>query len=221
MKSSDEVFYDRYWENDHIKINAFDHPPSDWSEENFTFHQNFFKKFIETKNNLSVLDYGSGRGDFLNFLAKDELFSKVYGLEISEAAIAYSKKHYPNQTIIKANGSGIISLGDKTLDCIYCIDVLEHLLDVETFFEECYRVLKNGGHLFIATTLINRLKLLIIASFFIDDYFFGTSPHIRFFTKKNLRKLTLLKNFDYMGFCRNRSFLFFVPYGQMIAIRKK
>jgi len=222
MKSSDEIFYDRYWDDKHLKINSFDHHPSDWSRENFNFHQDFFKKFLTGKRGLSVLDYGSGRGDFVGFISTegDGLADRITGLEISDAAIQTSRSRFPNITFIKADGSGTIPLENESLDCIYCIDVLEHLLDVETFFEECHRVLKIGGSLFIATTELNKLKLMLIAMFFIDDYFFGTSPHVRFFTKKNLKKLLEMKNFKYLGYKRNRSFLLFIPYGQMVAARK-
>jgi len=221
MKSSEEIFYDRYWKDEHIKINSFDHHPSGWTLENFEFHYSFFKKFYGAKKNLTHLDYGSGDGDFLNFLYESlGTENKVIGTEISALAIQTAKKKYPKLAFLKADGSGLIPLQDNTIDYIYCIDVLEHLVDVETFFEECHRVLKNDGYVFIATTELTKIKLVLIALFFMDDYFFGTSPHLRFFTRKNLKKLIEIKSFEYAGYKRNRAYLGFIPWGQMIAIKK-
>lgn len=44
---------------------------------------------------------------------------------------------------------------DEEFENIYAIDIIEHMLYVVPIIDECWRVVKPGGHLYIRTTFFN------------------------------------------------------------------
>jgi SAM-dependent methyltransferase len=51
------------------------------------------------------------------------------------------------------------SLNSKSIDFIYCFDVLEHISNPEAFFIEMKRILSNTGYLFASWDMRDHLKL--------------------------------------------------------------
>lgn len=106
----------------------------------------FFDRYISDWKGLKVLDVGCGGGFTCEFMAKRG--AQVSGVDISDVSIATAKSH--------AAESGLsidyrISKGEKlphednTFDVVTCVDVLEHVEDVDQVVREIHRVLKPGG----------------------------------------------------------------------------
>lgn len=80
---------------------------------------------------------------------------------------------------IKLNGVDIVHdlnkfpwpLKDETFDEIYMNDIIEHLDDTIKVMEECYRLLKSGGKLYIRVVYWNH------------KYSFSDPTHVRFFSE--------------------------------------
>ncbi|MES2876032.1 MAG: class I SAM-dependent methyltransferase [Patescibacteria group bacterium] len=98
----------------------------------------------------TVLDIASGSGYGTAALAS--VAKKVFGVDINEAAIEYSKEHYPNKNIEFITGSGTkIPLDDGSVDTVVSHETIEHIDDYKKFLDEVKRVLKNGGEAIIST----------------------------------------------------------------------
>ena len=209
-----KTFYERYWADEHIKVNAFDEHPEEWTQENFDHHMAFFSPYVKG----GLLDFGCGDGQFLNLIAKQ--CDSVHGVDISETALEKAQAQYPALDFKLMPEDGKLPYADGFFDTITATDVLEHILDLETLLEEMNRVLKPGGHLLLATSEITRTKMVLISLKFLDDYFYPASPHIRYFTRKNLADILKRKGFESVGYRKNRTYFGFIPHGQMVAAKK-
>ena len=205
-------FYRRYWEGKNISINPFDSHPGEWTEENVNYHLKFFRPFIKG----TLLDFGCGDGQFLHRISC--LADQASGVDVSEEAIKMARDHYPDLDF-RVMGD-LIPFPDQHFDTLVAIDVLEHLLDIETGLEEMNRVLKPDGYLLISTSELTRLKAMVIAALYLDKYFYPASPHIRHFTKGNLADLLRRKGFQPIKYMKNRTYFGFLPMGQLVVAKK-
>jgi len=210
-----KTFYNRYWEDRHIKANPFDHRPGEWTEENFLYHFNFFKPYISGR----LLDFGCGEGHFLQMIS--DQCESCHGVDISIGAIQKASEKYPKIVFNLLDDEIRLPYSDNYFDTACAIDVLEHVLDIEGVLEEINRVLKPGGHLLIATSELTRLKAILIALTSLDSYFYPSSPHIRYFTKRNLADILARKGFKVIRYKKNRVYLGFIPQGQLVVASKK
>jgi 2-polyprenyl-3-methyl-5-hydroxy-6-metoxy-1,4-benzoquinol methylase len=209
----DKQFYERYWSDAHIKINPFDHPPANWSQDNFQYHWNFFKPYAQGV----ILDYGCGRGDFTHLLKP--YGSSIHGVDVSEKAIQLARQTSP-EIDFKLLSDSKIPFPDNYFDTIISVDVLEHILDLETTLEEIHRTLKPGGYFLIATSEFTRLKMMLILMVAFHRFFYPTTPHIRYFSRWNLADLLIRKKFKPVAYQKNLTYLGFIPQGQLVAAQK-
>ncbi len=68
--------------------------------------------------------------------------------------------------------------------------MLEHLFDPAFALREMHRIMKPGGKLLVTVPYHGRLKNVLIALFKFDEHFTPSNPHIRFYTKKTLGRIT-------------------------------
>jgi ubiquinone biosynthesis O-methyltransferase len=118
----------------------------------------FFDPIIGDWRGKAVLDLGCG-GGFLA-VALTERGAAVTGLDPSEAAIAAARRHAKaNELEIDyRRGSGEnLPFADGVFDIVVCVDVLEHVKDVDRVLTEIRRVLRPNG-IFLFDT-INRTRL--------------------------------------------------------------
>ena len=106
----------------------------------------------------TVLDLGCGGGFMSEALAMRG--AKVVGVDVSRAAIAIAKRHaaaggLPIRYLV-ASGEDL-PLPDASVDRVVCVDVLEHVRDLDRVLDEIRRVLRPGG-VFLFDT-INRTPL--------------------------------------------------------------
>ncbi len=207
-------FYNRYWNSQNIKVNPFDRHPEEWTEENFAYHLDFFKPFVKGR----LLDFGCGDGQFLHMISK--YCESAYGVDISEVAIEKALDKYPEVKFGILSENGATGFPDKFFDTVCAIDILEHILDVESALEELWRILKPGGKLLIATSELTSIKMLLIILHSLDNYFYPASPHIRHFTRRNLADILAKKGFMVLRYKKNRTYFGFIPRGQMVVAQR-
>lgn len=108
--------------------------------------------WLPNRNDLTVLDLGSGTGFFTELLAGS--YNHVIGLDISADMLQFAKKNR-NENILWLEGDAHkLPLQDKSIDFIYSNLVIQWFDPLNEAINEMLRVLKPGG-LLIFTTLVD------------------------------------------------------------------
>ena len=97
-----------------------------------------------------VLDIGCGRGLFLR-ACRDLGAAVVAGQEFRSSDIAYARDVLGIEDIRPVETNRADVWPDDEFDLVCSFDVLEHVHDLKTAFEQCLRVVRPGGYLFHAT----------------------------------------------------------------------
>lgn len=133
------------------------------------------KLFSESK---TILDIGCNTGELLDY--SKEFGCITYGIEYSSTstAICLKKRH---KIICDVNQAGF------SFDIITAFDIVEHLTDVNGFFNKCYNSLSPLGKLVILTGNINSLPARLAGS----RWWYSACPeHIILPSKLYLSSLT-------------------------------
>ncbi len=108
----------------------------------------------EKKAPLSVLDAGSGFGQYDYYIARRHKNWHIKGVDIKPEQIAdcnvfFDKIGLKNARFAEAD---LTAFDEKeTYDLILCVDVMEHIEEDERVLKNFYNALKNGGILLIST----------------------------------------------------------------------
>jgi len=108
--------------------------------------------WLPNRNDLRVLDLGSGTGFFTDLLAGS--YKQVIGLDFSKEMLKFAKKsRNENITWLEADAHQI-PLQDECIDFIYSNLVIQWCEPLDVAIKEMLRILKPGG-LIIFTTLVD------------------------------------------------------------------
>jgi cyclopropane fatty-acyl-phospholipid synthase-like methyltransferase len=138
-----------------------------------------------------ILDFGCGDGQIAEMISKQ---NEVIGLEYSRTA---SKKARERGIKVIISRKPRTPFPNERFDTVLAIEVIEHLVDTGTFFNECNRILSKKGRLLITTPnlacLANRFRLLFGKTpNFMESEFNekkGLAGHLRIFTIDMLKEL--------------------------------
>jgi len=106
---------------------------------------------------ISILDAGTGYGQYAYFMTKNMLPCKIKAIDIKEDWIEDCKSFFKQQKIndVEFFVEDLTKLSYKDeFDLILCVDVMEHIPDDITVFNNFYVALKSGGYLIINTPSI-------------------------------------------------------------------
>ena len=164
-------------------------------------------RYLKNKGLLNgkLLDYGCGSGHLLELLGKEKK-TECYGLEFSADSAKETErrtKNFPNIKKVVLADSLPTSFEDNMFDTIVLIETIEHLPDdiLHQTFRELYRILKQGGSIFITTPFNEELeKHLIFCPFCKTE--FHHMQHMQSFTRERLIKLMSDHGFSVV-FCSN------------------
>lgn len=101
--------------------------------------------FFGNLNGKRVLDAGCGKGRYLRVLKSKFKKSNLYGIDISKKMLEFCPKaaHTACASILDT------SYPENYFDCIYCVEALEHTVNIGQTVKEMARVLKPGGKIII------------------------------------------------------------------------
>lgn len=122
-------------------------------EGNYTRpHKEELIKKIVLRDGDKILDVACGNGYLLGELSKKARVN-AFGVDISENMVAAARERYPACTF--AVGSCIpLRFADESMDVITVSCAFHHFETPQAFANECMRVLKKNGKLYIAEPFI-------------------------------------------------------------------
>jgi ubiquinone/menaquinone biosynthesis C-methylase UbiE len=200
-------YYQRYWQRS--LDSQSHHTPPTWDEDNLNYHVKFFQPYI----GYNLLDLGCGDGTFLNRLTQQFNPHSSIGVDLVKP------KNKINFSFFQSSAESV-RLPPSSVDTVFLVEVIEHILDVDSLLDNIHRTLKVGGHLCITTTDFNLLKKIIIATFYWNKFFYPNTPHIRFFTHQTLVDICQKHRFIETSYQWNKSYFGLMPKGQMIVFQK-
>lgn len=148
-----------------------------------------------------VLDVGCGGGLLAEALTKKHAF--VTGLDISANAIAVAESHKRTAGLdidyVTSSAEEYAVHNRHKFDVITCMELLEHVPDINSLLYACSGLLKRGGHLFLAT--INRsaksyLSAIIAAEYLLRLLPRGTHDYARFIKPSELHHVLMQNRFE-------------------------
>lgn len=104
-----------------------------------------------------ALDFGAGKGHTLCELHKLERFQSLAGIDILEKP----NRLPPHARWISQDLNHPCLLKSESMDCIFAIEVIEHLENPRHQFREWARILRPGGHLFVSTPNTESFRSLL------------------------------------------------------------
>lgn len=102
-----------------------------------------------------ILDLGCGIGGSSLYLA-EKLGAQVTGISLSPVQIKRARERalnrgLANQVTFEVANALEMPFADQSFDWVWSLESGEHMPDKTKFLQECYRVLKPGGRLILAT----------------------------------------------------------------------
>lgn len=140
----------------------------------------------------TLLDVGCGRGAVASLLSRR--FDLVHGVDSDDEALAKAAQRGVAVARIDLDRDAL-PFQDGSFDAVLSLDVIEHVLDPAAFVRELARVLRPGGHLYLATPnvrFVGYLRTLVVHGRFpltSSDPRGWQGGHIHFFTNGDLDAL--------------------------------
>ena len=164
---------------------------------------------VNDDNRLAIIRkiVGSGK-KVLEVAANDGWFGKILqgqGNEVTcfelPKVAAVGKKKNPSLNWVVGSAEDPLSFVDGLFDVVVASEIIEHLLNLDGFLDECHRILRPGGQMIVSTPNVvrpfNVYQMVMGASvtgFFHDE---RKPMHIRFYTIHSL--LRLLGRHDFVN----------------------
>jgi 2-polyprenyl-6-hydroxyphenyl methylase/3-demethylubiquinone-9 3-methyltransferase len=123
---------------------------------------------LKIDENLKILDVGCGGGLIAEPFAR--MGAKVTAIDASKKNIEVAKIHAQRSGLKidyrSTTAEDLVQINEQ-FDVVFALEIVEHVANVEGFIENCSKLVKPGGLLFIAT--INRtLKSLALAKIAVE-----------------------------------------------------
>lgn len=162
------------------------------------------KKSGKSKGDFKIIDIGGNTGVIAQ-LAKEKNYD-ITVADISDKALKKAKSK--GLKVCKLDFNENFILNDKKYDVVIAGEIIEHILDVKKFLDECNRILKDNGYLILSTPNLATFKDRI-------RFLFGKMPyqinptheylklHIRHFNYTSLKDLLITCNFQILNFKSN------------------
>ncbi len=159
----------------------------------------FFDPIVGDWRGLAVLDLGCGGGFMAAALAQRG--SIVTGVDPSEGAIASARRHAERENLrvdYRVGSGERLPCAENSYDVVVCVDVLEHVEDVDAVLREVRRVLRPSGMLLFDT--INRNPLASFVMVMVAENVMGLIPRGAHDPRRFIRPEELVRKLAAVGF---------------------
>ncbi|MAZ44914.1 MAG: bifunctional 3-demethylubiquinol 3-O-methyltransferase/2-polyprenyl-6-hydroxyphenol methylase [Legionellales bacterium] len=181
----------------------------------------------------AVLDVGCGGGILTESLSKFSDYA--VGLDASGAAIDVAKAHAQTRGLSIDYQVGLLEDYAQTMvprfDVVTCLELIEHVPSPEKLLQDCAKVLKVGGDLFIST--LNRTPKSFMAAILGAEYVLkmlpkGTHEYRKFIRPSELEKwastcgfrMISMSGLDYNPFTRRAKLVRDVKVNYIVHLQK-
>src|SRR3989304_9464802 len=169
---------------------------------------------IDPKPSARILDIGSDSGELITQRVQNVKKPEIYGIDLRKEAVNKSQKISIRALV--GNVENGLPFKSNFFDIVSANQIIEHLINLDFFLEEIYRVLKPQGYLILSTENLsswhNIFALCLGWQAFSQhvsssssignplsirhdtDYKSGTM-HIKILTPRGLKELVKLHNF--------------------------
>ena len=155
-----ENFYNQWWDlkGPFEPLHNFNKIRIKYIKDNLDKKLDHFKPF----KNLKILDIGCGGGILCEPLSR--LGGNVTGIDISKKAIEIAKKHSQEEKLKINYFNEEVTSFKKTnnFDLITCMEVIEHIDNIDFFIKNAKRLLKKDGML-IGSTINKTVRSYFLA----------------------------------------------------------
>ena len=146
------------------------------------------KKYVEQAQ--KILDAGCGKGRFDKNLIEDFPFEKEFhGMDISHNILGLT----PQKLITKQGTLLNAPYENECFDLVYCVEALEHAVNIEAAIKELGRLVKKGGKLLIIDKNLKKLGKMKIEDW--EQWFDVT--YLTQLMQKNGFVVTVTENIPY------------------------
>jgi SAM-dependent methyltransferase len=121
--------------------------------------QHFIEKVVERPDTSTVLDYGCGRGLFAPLWREVFPAAELSFCDISRKALellAHDHPQHARRTALVTNGQA--QFPDGYFDAVVSVEVMEHVLDLDAYLRDIWRLIRPGGVFIWTTPSGNRLS---------------------------------------------------------------
>lgn len=163
----------------------------------------FFDQMLADWSKKKVLDLGCGGGFMAELLAKRG--AQVVGVDPSEPLLGVARSHASEQGLCidyRVGTGEALPIENESVDVVVCVDVLEHVTDVDQVLKEVRRVLKPGGLFFYDTinrTFFSFLWMIVALEWISGRIPRGTHDWRKFIPPEALLGLLNRNGFDSIG----------------------
>ena len=121
-----------------------------WRKNRSTSCVNYVGKILDLQNK-TVLDIGCGYGALSSLLL--EKSATVYGTETNDSKLKTAQKFIKSAKFHPTEVKGeVLPFASNFFDAIFLFDVIEHVKNPQKILQECERVLKSEGLLYVEFT---------------------------------------------------------------------
>ena len=158
--------------------------------------------------NLSLLDIGCGGGLVAEPMAR--LGASVTGIDAAAPAIAVASEHARSQDFAieyRCTSAETLAAEGATFDIVTALEIIEHVANIELFYDALARLVKPGGLLIVST--LNRTAKSYALGIVAAEYILrwvpkGTHDWKRFVKPSEMAKMLTARGFtihDTTGLC--------------------
>lgn len=101
---------------------------------------------------IEIYDAGTGFAQYSYFMSKKLIPSNILSIDVKDDWIKDAEEFFVkiNSQNVKFKTENLLQINhENKFDLIVCVDVMEHISDDVTVFQNFYRALKTGGYLLI------------------------------------------------------------------------
>ncbi len=151
-----------------------------------------------------ALDLGCGDGRLTVVLPAE----RVTGADVSAVALSRARRRLgEGARLVEITPDAPLPFQDSSFDLVLCAETIEHVRDVQSLLSEVRRVLRPGGALALTTPARGRASAARALVSGWERVLDPLSPHIRFFTRRGLRRLLEAMGFEAVSLRRERGTL--------------